>query len=71
MASRWIPLAVQHVNVTIPVQDFIATPLNSALLLKMRTVPGTSAPHIHSVRTAIFSPSAQIINLLNKLTVTS
>jgi hypothetical protein len=69
MASRWTPVAVQHVNVTIPVQDFTAAPLNSALLLEMRTVLDSSAPHLHSVRTAGFSPIPQIRNL-NKLTVT-
>jgi hypothetical protein len=64
-------VAVQHVNVTIPVQDFNAAPLNSALLLETRTVLGSCATHLHSVRTAGFSPTPQIRNLSNKLTVSS
>jgi hypothetical protein len=70
MASRWTPVAVQHVNVTIPVQDFNAAPLNSALLLEMRNVLGSSAPHFHNVRTAGFSPTPQIRNIFNRPTVT-
>jgi hypothetical protein len=70
MASRRTPVAVQHVNVTILVQDFSATPLNSVSLLEMRTVPGSCATHLHSVRTAGFTQTPQIENLLDKLTVT-
>lgn len=62
-------MAVQLVNVTIPVKDFSAAPPNSALLLEMRTVLGSSAPHLHSVRTTGFSATPQRGNFLSKLTV--
>jgi hypothetical protein len=71
MVSRWTPQAAQHVNVTIPVQDFRAAPLNSALLSKMRTVQASCAPHLRSVRAQVFSLTARITQLLEMLTATT
>jgi len=68
MVSRWTPQAVRHVNVTIPVQDFRAAFLNSALLSKMRTVQASCAPHLHSVSTEVLSLTARITQLLEMLT---
>jgi len=71
MVSRWTPQAARHVNVTIPAQDFLAAPLNSALLSKMRTVQAFCAPHLRSVRTQVFSLTACITQLLEMLTATT